>query len=231
MSQHRVTSHWNLPASPGFQGLRDDLPLRVYYRHLPHWRQAGATYFVTFRLADSLPRAKLQELAFHREEWKGRVRRPTAEQWDAYSREAMQKVEVWLDQGAGSCLLRDPKVQEIVTEVLCHDDGQRYELDAFVVMPNHIHLLIRPFNDDQHALEKLLQNRKSRLAKEVNALLGKTKQLWQEESFDRIVRDEEHLYRCLQYIGDNPRRARLRSGFLRWVRPEWEQLGWRFAKP
>lgn len=53
---------WNLSAPPEFQGLRDDLPLTVYFRHLPHWRQEGATYFVTFRLIDALPKAKLHEL-------------------------------------------------------------------------------------------------------------------------------------------------------------------------
>src|SRR6516165_10187995 len=59
---------WNLPAPPGFQGLHPDKPVTVYQRHLPHWRQEGATYFVTFRLADSLPQYKLDELAALKEE-------------------------------------------------------------------------------------------------------------------------------------------------------------------
>jgi hypothetical protein len=54
--------------------------------------------------------------------------------------------------------------------------------------------------------------------------------LWQEESYDRIIRDEEHLYHCLQYIGDNPRRANLSpNDFVRWVRPAWVPLGWNFT--
>ena len=60
---------WNRPAPAGFQGLRDDLPLQVYSRHLPHWRQHGATYFVTFRLADSLPQSKLRELELIKAAW------------------------------------------------------------------------------------------------------------------------------------------------------------------
>src|SRR5260370_2118378 len=60
---------WNLPPPSGFQGLREDLPLQVYVRHLPHWRQEGATYFVTFRLHDSLPQEKLQQLEVLRREW------------------------------------------------------------------------------------------------------------------------------------------------------------------
>ena len=60
---------WNLPPPPGFQGLHPDKPITVYQRHLPHWRQDGATYFVTFRLADSLPQSKLDELAALKEAW------------------------------------------------------------------------------------------------------------------------------------------------------------------
>jgi hypothetical protein len=63
------SSIWNRDPPPGFQGLREDLPLTRYARHLPHWRQPGATYFVTFRLADSLPKEKLHELDLLRSEW------------------------------------------------------------------------------------------------------------------------------------------------------------------
>ena len=69
-------------------------------------------------------------------------------------------------------------------------------------MPNHCHLTIRPFTD--HELEKILQGMKAASAKAVNALLGTTGSLWQQESYDRIVRDEEHLWRVIQYIGRNP---------------------------
>jgi putative transposase len=60
---------WNLAAPPGFQGLREDKDLTIYIRHLPHWRQEGATYFATFRLGDSLPQSKLRELTDWRKEW------------------------------------------------------------------------------------------------------------------------------------------------------------------
>ena len=72
---------WNLPAPPGFQGLRDDLSLTRYQRRRPHWRQSGVTYFVTFRLADSLPASKLHELAAIREEWE--LRHPAPQSEDA----------------------------------------------------------------------------------------------------------------------------------------------------
>ena len=64
-----MNANWNLSPPPGFQGLCEDLPLTVYERHLPHWRQDGATYFVTFRLEDSLPQPKLRELELFKAEW------------------------------------------------------------------------------------------------------------------------------------------------------------------
>src|SRR5688572_17938087 len=98
---------WNLDPPPGFQGLREDLPLAVYERHLPHWRQPGATYFVNFRLADSLPQEKLRELAAFREEWARRqAARPAGDAREELAREIMQRIEGWLDQGMGSCHLR-----------------------------------------------------------------------------------------------------------------------------
>src|ERR1700732_2283329 len=100
---------WNLPPPPGFQGLHPDKPVTIYHRHLPHWRQDGATYFVTFRLADSLPQSKLQELTLLKQEWESKNPPPRSEnKWEELSRMTMQRVESWLDQGMGSCLLKQP---------------------------------------------------------------------------------------------------------------------------
>ena len=202
----------------------------MYSRHLPHWRQAGATYFVTFRLVDSLPQSKLIELAAWRDEWEKRKPPPRT---DAASQElargVMQRVEAWLDQGMGDCILRDRATAMTVANSMHHFDGQRYELGAYVVMPNHVHLLVRPFDPDQQSLETILQSWKQFTANQINKALGRSGPLWQQESFDRIVRDEEHLYRCLQYIGSNAARAKLPAAACpRWVRPEWETLGWKF---
>lgn len=222
---------WNLPAPPGFQGLRDDLPLRVYYRLLPHWRQAGATYFVTFRLADSLPKNERNELESIKREWHARHPHPTKAELQEFTSTTMLRIDSWLDQGCGECVLKSQAVVDILVEAFHHFDAKHYSLGAFVIMPNHVHMLVRPFDDDEHALERVLQSRKRHTATRINELLGKTGTLWQEESFDRIVRDEEHLYRCLQYIGDNPRRAGLPSGFYRWVSPSWRAAGWDFVDP
>jgi putative transposase len=241
---------WNRPASPGFQGLREDLPLTVYFRHLPHWRQHGATYFVTFRLADSLPQSKLRELELIKQEWakkqgivgeladyqsalrrdrnRDRDRIPR-ERWEALSRTVMAKVEGWLDEGVGECWMSRAEVSRIVEESFHHADNDQCELGAYVIMPNHVHAILRPLCSETLPLEKILQGRKRRSSREINSLVGRIGPLWQEESFDRIIRDEEHLYRCIQYVSRNPETARLAPGqFRRWVRPSWESLGWKF---
>jgi REP element-mobilizing transposase RayT len=142
----------------------------------------------------------------------------------------MQKVEDWLDEGMGSCWLRRPDVQQIVVDALRHYDDDQYELGCFVIMPNHVHAIIRPLRPKEHPLEKVLQGRKLRTSREINACIGRSGTLWQDESFDRIIRDEEHLWRCIQYIGRNPHRERLRSDqYALWIRPSWVKLGWGFG--
>ncbi|MCA9143628.1 MAG: hypothetical protein KDB05_12615, partial [Planctomycetales bacterium] len=85
---------FNLLAPPNFRGLRPDIPVTVYYRHLPHWRQEGATYFVTFRLADALPQEKLRYLQRLRAEWERRHPPPRSEEdWAAYARGVMNQLE------------------------------------------------------------------------------------------------------------------------------------------
>jgi REP element-mobilizing transposase RayT len=236
---------WNLDAPPGFQGLDPHKDVTVYMGRLPHWRQEGATYFVTYRLADSLPDSRLRQLAAFRREWEWRHPPPHSdEDRTELARGVMQRMEVWLDQGLGSCVLREGALAAKVVEAMRHFDADRYELDAYAVMPNHVHLLVRPFDRGAYhrrgdfqsppptndTLERILQSWKRYTSRQINLALGRAGRLWQKESFDRIVRDEEHLYRCLQYIGANPSRAGLPSSqWVRWVRPEWEELGWRFA--
>ncbi len=221
---------WNLQPPPGFQGLRDDLPLRIYEQLLPHWRQAGATYFVTFRLDDSLPETRLRELRGIKEQSLRNYPLPRLPRiQDELGRDLTRRIEEWLDQGLGQCVLRRAEVSERVVSVMRDDDGCKYELGCYVVMPNHVHGIVCPQVTCDSDLEDILQIWKGRSAYEINRRLGQTGTLWQRESFDRIIRDEEHLWRVLQYIGGNPRKAHLPAGSVPlWVNPVWEALGWRF---
>lgn len=220
---------WNLPAPPGFQGLHPEKQLKIYARNMPHWRQDGATYFVTFRLGDSLPQSKLYELEDLRTEWLRR--HPTSQNAaDQLAKEIIRRVEKWLDQGYGSCHLREIWASTIVADAMHHFDGERYELGCFAVMANHVHGIVRPLDPATQPLERVLQSWKRFSAQQINERLGQDGAFWQEETFDRIIRDEEHLWNTIQYIGANPRLAgQSPDDCPRWIRPEWEELGWKFV--
>jgi type I restriction enzyme R subunit len=164
-------------------------------RNLPHWWQPGATYFVTFRLADSLPAI---------------VRDRFEEMRQLNEHEAFDWVENYLDAGSGSCLLKNPAHAGLVASALRYFDAQRYKLGAFVVMPNHVHALVKPTGPN--TLAALLHSWKSYTAHELNRLTGSSGRVWQEESFDRIVRDESELDKFHAYIANNPASAGLREG-------------------
>jgi putative transposase len=183
---------WNLPPPPGFEGLAPNKPLTVYYRHLPHWRQDGATYFVTFRLADSLPQEKLNELAAIKQAWQRnrRTARGTAlpsrrdqaaqesrsttvsSKTDGISEtlahELQAQIEAWLDQGMGECPLKHAHLASFLTSAMHHFDGDRYELGCYVVMPNHAHAIVRPLNAGSDPLEELLGAWKKYSARRIN---------------------------------------------------------------
>jgi carbamoylphosphate synthase large subunit/REP element-mobilizing transposase RayT len=194
-----------------FRGFDLHGELRQRRRNLPHWEQSGATYFVTLRLADAVPQPVMQQWKEELEIWL----KFHPEPWDATTKYEYQKRfqdnrEQWLDQGHGGCLLKDADVSAIVVESMRHFDRQRYVLDAFVVMPNHVHVLVQLAKNQ--SLSDILHSWKSFSAKEINRVLGRTGSVWQEESYDRIVRDFEGLTRYRDYIGRNPENARLRDG-------------------
>jgi len=195
---------------------------------MPHWRQNGATYFVTFRLADSLPQAKLRELKQMRQEWERKNPPPYEnEALQQLARSLAERTESWLDQGMGSCVLKDAALAAFVTQAMHFFDGDRYELGAYVVMPNHVHAILRPIQWEEHPLEAILGSWKQFSSNHINRRIGWHGPLWQDESYDRINRDEPHLDTCLQYLGFNPEKAGLvRASCPVWVRPEWIKLGW-----
>ncbi len=232
--------HLDPPA--GFQSFDPFGEVKIYSRNLPHWRQNGATYFVTFRLGDALPQSKLEELNQLRREWE-RTRFvdfhpphecPAAiaedkEKWESLSRMLLTKTEHWLDQGYGSCLLNVPSNRDIVADAMESFHEKHYHLGAYVVMPNHAHVLIRPLAPDADPLETILASRKRWTANQINRVNQRVGNLWQDESFDRIIRDPQHLWRTLQYIGKNPEKAGIDDhSSTRWVCPEWRNAGWDF---
>lgn len=194
-----------------FIPLDKNAAIRRRRRYLPHWEQPGCTYFVTFRLADSLPKAKRLMLEEERSEWMRHHPKP----WDErerkqYYRRFTERVQEWLDQGAGACVLEHPEIGQIVADALLHFDEERYVLDRYVVMPNHVHLLAKP--DDKYDISSLMHSWCSYTANEINSALGQSGQLWMPEDFDHAVRSWQQLLYFRRYIEDNPRKAGLEPG-------------------
>ena len=183
---------------------------------LPHWQQEGAVYFVTFRLADSVPRHLLRQWNEEKEVWRRLHPPPWTEANEReYHARFSAAMERWLDAGHGACVLREPACAGIIAEVLRHFEGERCTQWAWVVMPTHMHGVFTVRTG--HTLEALLHSWKLFSARRINALNGKTGRLWQKDYFDRLVRDAEHFARCVRYIRRNPVKAGLRAGeFLLW---------------
>jgi REP element-mobilizing transposase RayT len=178
----------------------------AYRRHLPHWSQAGRIYFVTFRLADSIPAARAAERRQERQAWCKTDSGPYGPaQWHEYHMLFSARVEQWLDQCSGSCLLAHPPCAQVVADAMESFAGQHYDLDQWVIMPNHVHVLVTP--KEGFELEEVLQAWKSFTSHAINRLLSRHGELWQRESFDHIVRSPAHLERFRQYIRDNPAKA------------------------
>jgi carbamoylphosphate synthase large subunit/REP element-mobilizing transposase RayT len=208
----RLRSTGVSPVDDGlFRGIDAHREVEIKHRNLPHWRQAGAAYFVTFRLADAVPATLLREWKHELATW----RKFHPEPWDAatkyeYHRRFQETREDWLDKGHGTCLLRDIDAAQVVAGALKHFQGTRYLLDAFVVMPNHVHALLQPLNDN--SLSGILHSWKSFTGKELKRRSADHQAVWQDENYDRIVRDEQELERLRDYIQCNPTKAKLAEG-------------------
>jgi REP element-mobilizing transposase RayT len=132
-----------------------------------------------------------------------------------------------MDEGYGECVFCHPQLAVEMSKSLLHFQNERHYTSCFAVMPNHIHLVTKPL--DGFELEEILDSIKGFVSRKVNAVLGRKGPLWEEESYDRIIRDEEHLFRVIQYIGRNPQKARLPKNLgHRWIDPGWEEAGWGF---
>ena len=175
---------------------------------LPHWQQAGAVYFITFRLADALPARLLAQWEDERTTWLRFHPKPwTLETEDEYHKRFSGAVDHWLDAGHGSCLLRQIDCAKIIDDALRHFDGNRLALISSVVMPNHVHVLL--VQNPEYPLEDLLRSWKTFSARAINEVHKRSGTLWQRSYFDRLVRDEKHFRNCVRYIRKNPEKAHL----------------------
>ena len=187
--------------------------IRHTENRLPHWQQEGAVYFVTFRLADSIPSHVLGQWQDEREAWLRAHPEPWPPELELeYHKRFSGAMERWLDAGHGGCFLRRPECAQIIAETLRHFEGERVAMGSFVVMPNHVHALF--VQNPMWPLEKLIRSWKGFTARQINKLLGRSGNFWQRDFFDRLVRDEKHFANCVRYIRRNPEKANLTQNEL-----------------
>ncbi len=170
--------------------------------YLPHFDKAGYTQFITFRLADSMPREVLKR-------WRTDLKH--GEITDANFR---KRVEYYLDQNYGSAHLRNHEIANTIQETLLKFDGERYRLICWVLMPNHGHILLTPIVP--HELPEIMHSIKSYTAKEANRILNRKGRFWSREYFDRFIRDRKHFASTIAYIESNPVKARLCNSPEEW---------------
>jgi REP element-mobilizing transposase RayT len=188
--------------------------------HLPHWEIEGGTYFVTFRLADSLPASVLASIEFERQDVvktaRAQGRNLTATEETRLAELYSKHVEAALDAGSGACHLANPKVADIVVRALQHFDGERYQLIAWCVMPNHVHVVLQLAAGQK--VEKILHSWKSFSSKEANKILKRSGEFWEREYYDHLVRDAQDLERIVRYVAENP----IKAGLENW---KWSSAG------
>jgi len=182
---------------------------------LPHWYRKNATYSITFRLADSFPVSVLNDYRKEKETLQERLlvaekegNKKLADQLRVevgllYSK----RIESVLDQGLGEAWMKDPEIAKIIETSILHFAGEKYDLGAWCIMPNHVHLLLSP--KDGYELSDILHSIKRHSAAEANKALGRSGEFWQKESYDHILRDSDDYWNQRSYILRNPKSAKL----------------------
>ena len=188
--------------------------------YLPHWQLDGAVYFITYRLADSLPIDVIEALKSYRRNLIAQMthgeRPPTFAEKATVRRAFERQFDLALDASYGAAVLGDPRAARIVTKNLKHFDDSRYELQAYCVMPNHVHVLLGVTRGEK--IEAIVHSWKSYTSCAINQLLGRRGVLWQREYYDRIVRSFEEFTETRAYIINNPAKAGLRNWPFVWSR-------------
>ena len=220
---------------------------QYYRRNLPHIHSPGATLFITFRLAGSIPKSVLRFWNAERQLMESQLQ-AIVEAADRdtrlldFRRRWFAKFEKILDKPvAGPLWLKDSTIAGIVAESLKNLDGTKYKLHAFCIMSNHVHVLLTPFLNERTLKETqksgrvifestvptmaaIMQSIKGFTARESNKVLGQKGQFWQRESYDHEVRNGEEFSRILKYILNNPVKAGLVREWRQWPWSWWEKM-------
>ena len=194
-----------------------------YRRRLPHIQPTHGTFFVTFRLHNSIPVSVIQRLKREHEEAVRNIKEQIDDEEtvkDLITRGQKKyfgKLDAYLDNGpTGPHWLLDPKIAETVCEAIHYRDQDIYDLIAFCIMSNHVHLVFSQL-DQSLTLARIMKSLKRFTSRAANKILDRTgKAFWQSESYDHLVRDERELTRITDYVLQNPVKAGLVDRWENW---------------
>jgi REP element-mobilizing transposase RayT len=200
---------------------------KFYYGKLPHWQPAEATFFITMRLAGSIPKhiinqikeqKKIEERAI-REEFKENIELINAKLYDL-EKKYFAIYDKQLDNANAPYWLKESEIAKIVAESIHFFEKEDKQLInyAYCIMPNHVHWVLK-LNKDADVLYKILQRMKRYTARQANKILNRKGQFWEEESYDHIVRDTKEFDNIVWYTLQNP----VKAGFVK----KWED--WEFS--
>ncbi|MCH8527430.1 MAG: transposase [Kiritimatiellae bacterium] len=201
-------------------------PLQQTQNDLPHWHQPLRLQFFTWNLGDALPVKAMARLKRERESWLYQHPKPWSdEEYQIYFERFTDRIDRWLALGRGESIFREVKAAGLMAEVLQFHEGKKMRMDAFVIMPNHIHCLAQLCGET--TVSELMHSWRSYSALQLNRLRNRKGKLWSEDFWDRVIRSPENYWHVRKYIKDNPRKANLSEGnYLLWMRdtPLWRDL-------
>jgi REP element-mobilizing transposase RayT len=201
-----------------------NLEYQIFYRrHLPHFQPPGATLFITFRLAGSIPQEVVIRLCEESERVEARLNRipdisERKKQLEMASRRFFGRWDKVLDCEHNG-FLRDPRIASMVAGSLHNRDGTVYHLIAFCIMPNHVHLICQPIeraDGSSYSLSEIMHSLKRYTARQANLIIEREGQFWQHENYDHVVHDEAELDRIINYTVENPVKAGLVHHWREW---------------
>jgi REP element-mobilizing transposase RayT len=184
---------------------------------LPHWEKEEGLYFITFHLADSLPRAVLAKIAERHQILLSAKRKDAnllPEQKALLAAYSHTRIEEYFDLGTGSCPFLDMRVAGAMAAALQFREGSHYRILAWCIMPNHVHVVARLFPGRE--LASVVKAWKNFSAKAANHALSRKGRFWQREYYDRMIRNENELDRAIKYILENPAKAGLKDWTWVW---------------
>jgi putative transposase len=221
---------------------------QFYRRRLPHIHPPGAILFVTFRLAGSIPKTVLKKWKAEKEWLEHELKRLALERRETDTTEALKhearlidfhrhwflKFEEILHRAdQGPTWLKEEGIARLVADSVEYRDGKVYRLDAYCIMSNHVHIVIKPFLDEKDLsvrpnsarlryesieppLGVIMHSLKSYTANEANKLLKRSGAFWETESYDHLIRDEKEYHRVVAYVLNNPVKAGLVKNWQEW---------------